>query len=73
MIGFLKIVFFLILFVFIIKLIRLISRYRSSKRQTIDDLENLQKKEAKQFGDVEDAEYREISPENKNENENNLT
>jgi hypothetical protein len=36
-------------------------------------LENLQKKEAKQFGDVEDAEYREISPDNKNENENNLT
>ncbi|MGB5847206.1 MAG: hypothetical protein WBH40_01895 [Ignavibacteriaceae bacterium] len=71
MIGFLKIVLFFILFLFIIKLLRSISKYRSSSRQTIDDLENQQRKEAKQFGDVEDAEYREIPPEKKNESENN--
>ena len=73
MIGFLKIVFIVILIFFLIRLVRLISRYRSSTRQTIDDLKNMQTKDAKQFGDVEDAEYREIPTENKNESENNLT
>jgi uncharacterized membrane protein len=73
MIGFLKIALILILFLFIIKLVRLISKYRSSSRQTIDDLANQQRKEAKHFGDVEDAEYKEIPHENKNESENNLT
>ena len=71
MIGFLKVVFILILFLFIVKLVKLISKYRSSSKQTIDDLANQQGKEAKQFGDVEDAEYREIPPEKKNESENN--
>ena len=71
MIGFLKIVFIFILFLFIIKLIKLISRYMSSSKQTIDDLANQQGKEAKQFGDVEDAEYREIPFEDKKESEDN--
>ena len=73
MIGFLKVVFILILFLFFIKLVKSISKYRSSSKQTIDDLANQQGKEAKQFGDVEDAEYREIPPENKNESENTKT
>ena len=71
MIGFLKVVFILILFLFFIKLVKSISKYRSSSKQTIDDLANQQGKEAKHFGDVEDAEYREIPPEKKNESENN--
>ena len=71
MIGFLKVVFILILVLFFIKLVKSISKYRSSSKQTIDDLANQQGKEVKHFGDVEDAEFREIPPEKKNESENN--
>ena len=71
MIGFLKVALILILFLFIIKFVRLISKYRSSSRQTIDDLKNQQQGETEQFGDVEDADYKEIPPENKKESEDN--
>ena len=70
MIGFLKVALILILFLFLIKFVRLISKYRSSSRQTIDDLKNQQQGEAKQFEDVEDADFREIDSENKYESEN---
>jgi len=70
MIGFLKVALILILFLFLIKFVRLISKYRSSSRQTIDDLKNQQQGEAKHFEDVEDADFREIDSENKYESEN---
>ena len=52
-------------------MVRLISRYWSSSKQTIDDLKNRQREEAKHFEDVEDAEFREIDSENKKESEDN--
>ena len=73
MIRFLIIALIIFLFFFIIRLVKLISGYRSSTKQTIDDLKNMQTKESKHFGDVEDAEYREIPADKKNESENNLT
>ena len=71
MTGFLKIILFFILFMIIIKFVRLISRYRSSSKQTIDDLKNQQREDAKQFEDVEDAEFREIDFDNEKESKDN--
>ena len=71
MMGILKIILFFILFLIIIRMVRLISRYWSSSKQTIDDLKNRQREEAKHFEDVEDAEFREIDSENKKESEDN--
>ena len=70
--GILKIVLFLILVFFIVRLVKLIARYRSSTKQSIDDLTNQQRKETQHFKDAEDADYTEIPPENMNESEDNL-
>ncbi len=67
----LKIILFFILFLIIIRFVRLISRYWSSSKQTIDDLKNRQREESKHFDDVEEADFREIPAENKNESEDN--
>ena len=71
MTGILKIVLVVFLVVFILRLVKLIAKYRSSSRQTLSDLENQQQGETEQFGDVEDADYKEIPPEKKNESEDN--
>ena len=71
MTGILKIVLVVFLVVFILRLVKLIANYRSSSRQTLSDLENQQQGETEQFGDVEDADYKEIPPENKKESEDN--
>ena len=72
MTGFIKIILFFILFMIIIKFVRLISRYRSSKKQTIDDLKNQQREESIQFDDVEEADFKEINFDNEKESEDNL-
>ena len=72
MTGFIKILLFFILFMVIIKLVRLISRFRSSNKQTIDDLKNQQREESIQFDDVEEADYKEIDFDNEKESEDNL-
>ena len=71
MTGFIKIILFFILFMIIIKFVRLISRYRSSKKQTIDDLKNQQREESIQFDDVEEADFKEIDFDNEKESEDN--
>jgi len=71
--GILKIVLLLILVFFIIRLVKLIARYRSSTKQSIDDLTNQQRKKTQHFKDAEDADYREIPPENMNESKDNLS
>ncbi len=72
MTGFIKIILFFIFFMIIIRLVRLISRYRSSKKQTIDDLKNQQREESIQFDDVEEADFKEINFDNEKESEDNL-
>ena len=52
-------------------MVRLISKYWSSSKQTIDDLKNRQREEPKHFNDVEEADFREIPSENKKESEDN--
>ena len=71
MMGFLKIILFFILFMIIIKFVRLISRFRSSTKQTIDDLKNKQREESLHFDDVEEADFREIDFDNEKESEDN--
>jgi nitrogen fixation-related uncharacterized protein len=71
MMGFLKIILFFILFMIIIKFVRLISRYWSSSKQTIDDLKNKQREESIHFDDVEEADFREIDFDNEKESEDN--
>jgi nitrogen fixation-related uncharacterized protein len=71
MMGFLKIILFFILFMIIIKFVRLISRYWSSSKQTIDDLKNQQQEESIHFDDVEEADFREIDFNNEKESEDN--
>ncbi len=69
MTGFIKVVIFFILFLLIIRVFRLISRYWSSSKKTIDDLRQNQKKKPDQFENVEDAKFREIDPNKKEKSE----
>lgn len=69
MTGFIKVVIFFILFLLIIRVFRLISRYWSSSKKTIDDLRQNQKKKPDQFENVEDAKFREIDPDKKEKSE----
>ena len=72
MTGFIKIVLLFILVMIIIRLVRLVSRFRSSNKQTIDDLKNQQREESIQFDDVEEADFKEINFDNEKESEDNL-
>lgn len=69
MTGFIKVVIFFILFLLIIRVFRLISRYWSSSKKNIDDLRQNQKKNPDQFENVEDAKFREIDPDKKEKRE----
>ncbi len=71
MMGILKIILFFIFFMIIIKFVRLISRYRSSTKQTIDDLKNKQREESIHFEDIEEADFKEIDFDNEKESEDN--
>ena len=69
MTGFIKVVIFFILFLLIIRGIRLISRYWSSSKKTIDDIRKNKKKKPDRFENVEDAKFREIDPDKKEKSE----
>ncbi len=69
MTGFIKVIIFFILFLLIIRLFRLISRYWSSSKKTIDDLRQNKKKKPDRFENVEDAKFREIDPDKKEKSE----
>ncbi len=72
MTGFIKIILLFILVMIIIRLVRLVSRFRSSNKQTIDDLKNQQREESIQFDEVEEADFKEINFDNEKESEDNL-
>jgi hypothetical protein len=51
-------------------LVRLIAKFKSSSsKPTIDDLEREQNKKSNRFKDVEDANFKEIPPDNSEESE----
>lgn len=57
----LRFILFFILFIFVVRLIKLIARYWSSSKTTIDDLRQESHSTNPKFEDVEEAEYREIN------------
>lgn len=53
------------------RLIRSISKFRSSSKPSVDDLHRKQHSEKKQFNDVEDADFKDIKSDNINDSEQN--
>ncbi|MGD8305934.1 MAG: hypothetical protein PVF17_04705 [Ignavibacteria bacterium] len=67
----LNIIIFFLLFLFIIRLIRVIKRLWFSSKNTTNFIRNDRPKKRQDFKDVEEAEYREIPSDKKNENGEN--
>ena len=61
MVKILQIVFILVLVLFVVKLVKLVFKY--SSRPSVDDLKERAEKLRRQMNDVEEAEFREIPPE----------
>ena len=57
----LRFILFFILFLFIVRLVKLIMRYWSSSKTTIDDLRNGQEQVNEKYKDVEEADFKEIN------------
>ena len=63
MVKILQIVFILVLVMFVVKLVKLVFKYSSSSRPSVDDLKERGEKLRRQMNDVEEAEFREIPAE----------
>jgi hypothetical protein len=63
MVKILQIVFVLVIVMFLVRLVKLIVKYASSSRPSVDDLKERAEKLRRQMNDVEEAEFREIPPE----------
>ena len=73
MTGFFRVILFFILFLIVIKVVKMISRFLSSYKKTVNDINQRRSKKPQHFDDVEEADFREIPSENKKESENNQT
>ena len=73
MTGFFRVILFLILFLIVIKVVKMISRFLFSSKKTVNDLNQQRSKKSQRFDDIEEADFREIPSENKKESENNQT
>jgi len=71
MTGFFRVILFLILFLIVIKVFKMIARYLFSYKKTVDNINQQRSKKPQRFDDVEEADFKEIPSENKNEKENN--
>ena len=71
MTGFFRVILFLILFLIVIKVVKMISRFLFSSKKTVNNLNQQRSKKPQRFDDVEEADFREIPSENKNESEDN--
>ena len=72
MTGFFRVILFLILFLIVIKVVKMISRFLFTSKRKVNNI-NQQRKEFKHFDDIEEADFREIPSNNKKESENNQT
>jgi hypothetical protein len=72
MTGFIRVILFLILFLIVIKVVKMISRFLFTSKRKVNNI-NQQRKESKHFDDIEEADFREIPSDNKKESENNQT
>ncbi|MCH7965173.1 MAG: hypothetical protein IH950_00560 [Bacteroidetes bacterium] len=71
MTGFFRVILFLILFLIVIKVVKMIARYFLSHKKTVDNINQQRSKKPQRFDDVEEADFKEIPSENKKEKENN--
>jgi hypothetical protein len=71
MTGFFRVILFLILFLIVIKVVKMISRFLFSSKKTVNDLNQQRSKKPQRFDDIEEADFREIPSENKKESEDN--
>jgi len=72
MTGFIRVILFLILFLIVIKVVKMISRFLFTSKRKVNNI-NQQRKESKHFDDIEEADFREIPSDNNKESENNQT
>ena len=72
MTGFFRVILFLILFLIVIKVVKMISRFLFTSKRKVNNI-NQQRKESKHFDDIEEADFREIPSDNKKDSENNQT
>jgi len=72
MTGFFRVILFLILFLIVIKVVKMISRFLFTSKRKVNNI-NQQRKESKHFNDIEEADFREIPSDNKKDSENNQT
>ncbi len=72
MTGFIRVILFLILFLIVIKVVKMISRFLFTSKRKVNNI-NQQRKESKHFDDIEEADFREIPADDKKESENNQT
>ena len=71
MTGFFRVILFLILFLIVIKVFKMIARYLFSYKKTVDNINQQRSKKPQRFDDVEEADFKEIPSENKKESEDN--
>ena len=72
MTGFFRVILFLILFLIVIKVVKMISRFLFTSKRKVNNI-NQQRKESKHFDDIEEADFREIPSDNKKKSENDQT
>lgn len=57
----LRLILYFVLFLIIVRLVRLVMKYWSSTKRTIDDLKQEHKSVDEKYKDVQEAEFREIN------------
>lgn len=67
MTGFLRIVLFFLLFLIVIRLVRVLKKFWSSSKETAQFVRNQKKPDTEKFRDVEEADFTELPLEKKNE------
>ena len=71
MTGFFRVILFLILFLIVIKVVKLIARYLFSYKKTVDNINQQRSKKPQRFDDIEEADFKEIDFDNEKESEDN--
>ena len=66
---FFLIIIYFVLFYLLIKFVRMLMRYFSSSKPTVNDLKN-EKRVKHKYDDIEEAEFKEIKDESSNRKEN---
>ena len=68
MTGFFRFILFLLIFILVLRFIRFISRYWSTTKKTFKDIYQQKQNNSQRFKDVEEADFKEIPPDKKDDN-----